>query len=189
MIFKSLVTDIWYFYYDWHHTAKNVFGVTKFTISFFWAASYTEPNNHCSGKTAFFVDTEPRWQSGIKPCPQMTTKVTQWFIAPSSSNTTSLEAMTLHWQSWHISGGIQAWKVKVPFSLPSKIAALDLWDTTVYLKPLCWLQQCCSKFTLQVLSPGMLYWVSAARSLLESHGLVCSGIPERALSQSVIVWL
>lgn len=35
MIFKSLVTDIWYCYYDWHHVAKNVFGVTKFTISFF----------------------------------------------------------------------------------------------------------------------------------------------------------
>lgn len=72
--------------------------------------------------------------------------------------------------------------------MPSKIAALDLWDTTVYLESLCWLQQCCSKFTLQVLSPRMLYWGSAARSLLENHGLVCSGIPERALSQSVVVW-
>lgn len=126
---------------------------------------------------------------GIKSCPQITTKASQLYIAPSSSNTTSLEAMTLHWQSWHISGEIQAWKEKVPFPMPSKIAALDLWDTTVYLESLCWLQQCCSKFTQQVPSPGMLYWVSAARCLLESHGLVCPGIPERALSQSVIVWL
>lgn len=105
----------------------------------------------------------------------MTIKASELNIAPSRSNTTSLETMTLSWQSWHNLGEIQAWKEKVPFPLPSKTAALDLWDTTVYLESLCWLQQCCSKFTLRALSPGMLHWVSAARSLLESHGLVCSG--------------
>lgn len=97
----------------------------------------------------------------------MTTKASGLKIAPSSGSTSSLEAMMLHWQSWHISGGIWAWKQKVPFSLPSKRAALDLWDTTVDLESLCWLQQRCSRFPLWVLSPGMLCWVSAARSLLE----------------------
>ena len=47
-----LFSNLWwwiggYFYYDWHHTVKNVFGVTKFTISFYWATSYIEPNSHC----------------------------------------------------------------------------------------------------------------------------------------------
>lgn len=51
----------------------------------------------------------------------MATEASELNFAPSCSNGSSLEAVTLH---WHILGEIQAWKEKVPFSLQSQTAAL-----------------------------------------------------------------
>lgn len=100
----------------------------------------------------------------------MTTEASEFSITPSCRSATSLESMTLYWYRWHISGEIQAWKEKVPFSLLPQVAALDTCVITAYI----WSDSANSVELLQIYtvssSPGMLCWVPPASSLPESWG-------------------
>lgn len=133
-IFEFVVVIFTIFYHNWHHTVRSILGVTKFIISFYWETLDTKPNSHscCSNSICWWYKTQVT--SSRESCPQMTTGASEFSITPSCRNATSLEAVTLHWHRWHISGEIEAWKEKVPFPLLSQVATLDICVTTAYLE-------------------------------------------------------